>query len=204
MSDIRVCKTCPPGTFQNIKGQKKCLPCPVNTYSGAEGLVTSAQCIKCEDNIDFSTTNGSNGVANVSGCVCLRGRFMDEKGKCPACPGGGNCDGVGTSIQTISSQPSYWRSMYSTEFYFAMSNNTALVVLLSQCRKGHTGVLCATCKTGYVMQSALCVACPGRARATFFSPEMMLLSIFLSFVAFIFLTAPALTKKDKTWIHATT
>ena len=29
-SDIRVCKTCPPGTFQNIKGQKKCLPCPVD------------------------------------------------------------------------------------------------------------------------------------------------------------------------------
>ena len=130
-SDIRVCKTCPPGTFQNIKGQKKCLPCPVDTYSEAEGLVTSAQCIKCENNIDFSTTNGSTGVANVSGCVCLRGRYMDEKGKCPACPGGGNCNVVGTVSRFHHNHHLGEVQCILPNFKFALSNNTALVDLLS-------------------------------------------------------------------------
>ena len=127
---------------------------------------------------------------------------MDEKGKCPACTRGCDCNVLVTTVQSILSQPSSWRSsMYSAEFQVcAVAQHCVGGPIGSQCRKGHTGVLCATCEAGYVMQSALCVACPGRARATFFSPEMMLLSLAgllsLSFVAFMFLTAPALTKKD--------
>ena len=43
------CKKCPPGTFQNKRGQFTCLKCPIGTFQDGIGVKSGQGCIPCPD-----------------------------------------------------------------------------------------------------------------------------------------------------------
>eukprot|EP00949_MAST-11_sp_MAST-11-sp1_P004300 g4300.t1 len=76
-----------------------------------------------------------------------------------------------------------------------------------RCRKGHNGPVCATCMDGYVMQTGKCIACPQHDVETSFNGLLLgfLALVFVSITigSYFFLTAPALTKRDREEARAT-
>eukprot|EP00942_MAST-04A_sp_MAST-4A-sp1_P010810 g10810.t1 len=177
------CKTCPTGKYQNAIGQSSCIPCPINTYSPTSMNTFLVQCLKCSDFAQFTTTNGSIGVAIASkGCMC-RGKlsrigedvgFYRNKDEsivggddyCLRCPDGAFCANSNTTVLTMETQPGYFRkSKVDTAFYPChvtdhCTGGSFKTGPDDQCLKGHTGILCAICGLNYVSVEELCVFCP--------------------------------------------
>ena len=90
-----------PWDLSNVKGQPACLPCPADTYNINAGSTASAQCTKCTDFALSTTTNGSVGVPNATGCMCRPNFYhhispSNSEDYCLQCPTGGVCPEVGT------------------------------------------------------------------------------------------------------------
>ena len=154
------------------------------------------------DPVPFSTTNGSLGVDNVTGCLCQPGRYRAGKQTCAPCPGEAECSAPETITTTLRTKATFWRSTpYSTTFHRCPFETHCVGGLFgSQCREGHGGIVCATCRPEFVFQGEACVPCPGRTGSHDFSWELLGVCVvgfvLLGGAAYVFLTEPALTKQD--------
>eukprot|EP00945_MAST-04E_sp_MAST-4E-sp1_P002001 g2001.t1 len=164
------CEPCAAGTYQNVKGQPRCLPCPVDTYNEATGSTAPAQCTKCTEFALSTTTNGTTGVANATGCMCRQTYYhhTDPTGKedyCKPCPEGGLCPRVNTLLGTIISQKGYWRSAQDSPTFYscpvpdACAGTAIATTSDDQCTKGNAGVVCALCAENYVQMGGVCAPC---------------------------------------------
>ena len=104
----------------------------------------------------------------------------------------------------------YWRANPASENFdlypiYGCDSKACIGGNVSQhlCRKGHSGVLCATCKSDYVLQFGVCVSCPGYMSngnvntipwQLIVASLMTLLSVIIA--TYIYFTAPALTKDE--------
>ena len=86
-----------------------------------------------------------------------------EEFACKACPDGADCAGP-VSSSTLKSRSGYWRASFDNEDFekCVYANDcpgnatlpTANTSVSSQCREGHSGILCAVCRANHVRDAA--------------------------------------------------
>ena len=208
-----ICSSCQSGHYQDARGKLSCVPCPADTYLTQSGSTALGACQKCSVNYaEHTTTNGITGVASPAlGCVCAgaqldasdavsqRGYYtnpdvnpdVNEENKlCLPCPMGADCQSDGTTLQSMSSKPGFWRS-HSTGVTFAdcarglpglesesIAKERCCPILSdgnisscanktfahpdAQCLSGYGGPLCTSCALNYVKINAThCQYCKG-------------------------------------------
>lgn len=166
--NLSACTLCEAGRFQDKKQQMTCLPCPAGLTSETEAMM----CKACPEK-QVSPLEGMAAcvicphitvpIGNTA-CICPTGTFarntyqaQAQQGvfnlsvSCEDCPRGANCDGQGTTLQTLTIDPGWWReSNTSTNLYqclyssHCMGGNGAKV-----CGAHRIGVLCGQCEENY-------------------------------------------------------
>ena len=158
-----LCVQCNPGTYQDARGTTSCSACPSNTYSSGRGQSSRSDCVECPSH---TTTNGTVGNINVSSCICEPGFFWNPRlRECSSCPSPeSQCEEAGTTLATLRASPGYYRrSSISTEFIKCRNANDCPGGLVDQqCRRGHTGVLCAVCAENFVRMNNVCSYCDAK------------------------------------------
>ena len=167
------CQDCTAGLYQDSRGERKCKACPKDTFGLLAGRTSIADCKACPE---LMTTNGSTGNTKMGKCVCKEGFFYDDRGaveemkECLRCPvPQTDCSGrVNVTLRTLPSARGYYRARDDTTTFYKCDvlGDCKGGTADEQCRQGHVGVLCATCKTSYVRMRGVCRPCsPGQALA---------------------------------------
>jgi hypothetical protein len=108
-----VCSTCPPGKYQDGKGETECKNCPVDTYGMGKGKSSLADCTKCDED---RTTGTRVGMTEKLSCLCRREKktnntfeskyYQDDQLECQLCPMGADCSAEdGLTIEFLTSEP---------------------------------------------------------------------------------------------------
>lgn len=158
-----ICVPCGNGYFKPYAGSHPCTKCPRHfDTSRKDGLPSTPH-----NSSSGKILPGPLGKSKKEDCHCIvqleppfrsfyRNVSTSEKYKCEPCPPGGNCTGLG--IEEIRAQPGYSRVSRSTIKFTACPNpDSCLGGVDSTCLavngSGHTGILCATCLSGYAHPS---------------------------------------------------
>ena len=165
-----------------------CFQCPTDTYSSLFGRTSRADCFACPDD---STTNGRDGNANKSSCICKSGFYQDNgSDSCLPCPlPGSNCSKAGSTLSTLRAAPGYFRSSNSSlEFIKCLVPSDCPGGLVhEQCRSGHTGMLCAVCEKNFVRRDGVCSTCDtSNAAVGFLSLSAGAIFLIMGFLLYTF------------------
>ena len=142
-------------------------------------------------------------------CLCSPRFYKPPQLECQECPAEGLvCDRIGIKIPSLA--VGYWRANPASENFglypiYGCDSNACIGGNASQhlCRKGHSGVLCATCKPDYVLQFGVCTSCPGymaNGNINTFPWQLIVASLMtllgVIIATYVYFTAPALTKDE--------
>ena len=132
-----LCSDCEAGRYMDAKGgEKRCLACPVNTYTTEEGKTSVADCTACVEYAKHTTTDQKKGISNpIGGCVCAASDSTSKAPKgfyttskvgaaatiCSPCPSGAGCTRSGMFLTDLSAQPGYWRPTSNSNIFSACS-----------------------------------------------------------------------------------
>ena len=165
------CVACVAGSYTAAAGAFTCTPCPANTYGGAG----ASSCFSCPPG-----STAASGASSVWDCVCAYAAYQRPIGPsetavsfdCAPCPPGAACSGKGLPLALAG----YWHEPnVTTAFYdcldgFCLAETPAPATqrrLLgagdSNCRTGHTGIVCGACLTGWALQGQFCAPCPANS-----------------------------------------
>ncbi len=204
VNNIGKCVACPKGKYKAVEGQDiemkdegfLCQNCAVGKYNKELATISATQCISCELERPFSTTNYT-GASDNSSCICKKNYFMDQSSKkCKVCPNpGGVCsasmtdkctEDIGIKSSTICSKRGYWReSQNALTFYPCLEqfNDCTGGPIVGgdrdmQCQEGNTGILCAVCRDNWVRQARpdgkiMCTKCMSKVSKQSFALAIM-------------------------------
>lgn len=160
----------------------------------------------CGTGESFSTYHNRS---NPRECLCIPRFYKPPQLQCQECPDEGLvCDRIGVKIPSLAA--GYWRANPTSENFelypiYGCDSMACIGGNASQrlCRKGHNGVLCATCKPDYVLQFGVCSSCPGYksdGNINTFPWQLILASLMtllgVILAIYVYFTAPALTKSE--------
>ena len=179
-SDSKLCRCSDGSEFDDASGECKCSlgyfgsandaschPCPFGSYK--DFLGDSESCLECVSVIGEGATTDDIKSNSSEACTCKYG-FVRVGNECINCPVGADCSK--RQIKDVAGLPGYWRySENSTKWNeceqplgFHVCENSATqdssgVVTKRTCRKGHLGVLCASCEHGWGKNLGVCTEC---------------------------------------------
>jgi hypothetical protein len=116
------------------------------------------------ETLSCKCTERSRYDADVRGCVCAYSFYMDVTGVCGSCPSGAVCPGNNYpyAVAGFWRAPVNWTKFYQCEDELCLAMETDGEPAASNCREGHTGLLCTACMDGFTQQGQFCEACaPG-------------------------------------------
>ncbi|GMH86770.1 hypothetical protein TL16_g10649 [Triparma laevis f. inornata] len=163
------CELCEKGKWKSKKGVNSCNLCS-NTL---EGATTQKTCSK-----------------QAKDCICPRGTFDNEQGKCTPIKSSGIYDGeAGMSLTDLKIRPSFWRTSESSAEVRRCPVEEACVGSQTNgtdyCAEGHRGPYCNLCKDKYAPDAfGLCKSCDAKTKdviftsASIFGGGLIILGIF--------------------------
>ena len=185
-------------------GGSGCHPCPFGTYKSFKG--DSESCTECVNVLGEGASTDEIGSTSPGNCTCKFGRVRAGD-TCIECPSGADCSQ--RELRSVAALPGYWRkSLQSTEWHeceqplghhvcvgqgngTGAEGDTATVQLGSNCRKGHTGVLCAACRDDYGKNLGICTKC---STAVYFPTIVCVMALLLLVLVLYLLTAESLRR----------
>lgn len=176
--DTDACQLCPPGTFTDQFGARKCLPCSSLEFSSGEG---NSRCTPCPE---FTRALGG-GASNKEACVCAE-NYHHKDGKpgerCERCPDGGYCSGGTTRA---AAKPGHWMSPSDPLAFLPCSPPSSCPGGgPASCAEGYSGRMCSQCLKGWYRTSGSCGHCPKGSAAlvfVFFVVAALLVALLLFF-----------------------
>jgi predicted outer membrane repeat protein len=184
------CSACPVGTYTPLAGATGCLPCPINSYQTAAGAST---CVPCPD-ARASSPPGSSTLLN---CSCSYGTFALYDSAittftCAPCPVGALCSGPlspsGPTAPPVALE-GYWHAPNDTTAFYDCRGDMCPPEQVGEypnCRKGHTGLVCAECIPGWRVVDGFCESCDGQESvASWPAARREALAFFLALIALV-------------------
>jgi hypothetical protein len=224
--DLLDCTNCPPGTYQDNKGQTECRKCEVDTYLNEAGKSSKADCKKCDSK---RSTGENEGNINQFACLCRKETYyQDDDGECATCPTGANCSSHdGMTLDKLSALPGYWRADVESEYFeqcsvvykgananeiasqrccppeikncsaIGQKNSTLPWNADTQCLKGYQGILCGACQKDYVRTGDDCLPCEGGWNVLAAAGSLLLSCLIISVISFVIIKKVKTLKKHK-------
>jgi hypothetical protein len=131
-----------------------------------------------------------------------RGYYLKKDQRCDGCPEGANCTNSGTTLSSLVSVEGWWRVGQHDPQFFACpyEGDCQGGVIVSnpsdQCRRGHTGTLCAVCLPSHVRIDGHCEHCESGDSSDGFV-YIALIVLFLTGLVFLcFMTRSAKYKRS--------
>ncbi|QDZ23822.1 fibronectin type-III domain-containing protein [Chloropicon primus] len=181
---------CSPGYHGSAKEATGCNLCPFGTYKDSVG--DKETCDDCSSLIGKGATTEELGAVSADSCTCKFG-LVRVGNACIDCPPGADCSK--REISDVAALPGYWRnSVNSTTWHeceqplgLHVCENTVQtddngVVSGKVCRKGHQGVLCASCEDNYGKNLGVCTECGTGV----YLPSIFFVLAFLFFVLVLY------------------
>ena len=157
-----ICTDCLPGTYNPTAGSSTCLPCPSNTFG-----LNSTTCASCP-----TGSTSPPGSPDASLCVCIVNYFQAPlpggsvaagQFTCTPCPDGAICLGDAAPLAV----EGYWHFADDRSAFYSCDGLPGACLAeappaanASNCRVGHTGLVCAECEPGWALQGTYCEKCP--------------------------------------------
>ena len=183
------CSACPAGFVQPEGGSEHCNGCNASTYfpTTAEGGVLCIQCEKgsfsnqtsalgnpkCYTCTDIDPNSQIEDLQRPTGCMCNEGYYWPanrEEIKCVSCPEGANCANNGTTFETLTALPGFWRANNKSDVFYRCQLRQYCVggesarTGASACTDNREGPMCGVCADGYYATGGgICAACPDSA-----------------------------------------
>ena len=185
-SRTQECTICGAGFYSPEAGAASCLPCPASTYA-----LNSTYCSACP-----LGSSSAAGTAVVADCLCTYGFLQlptadGEPGfTCTQCPEGGKCIGDDTPLAL----DGFWHVADSRLEFWDCEEGFCLeeeeVTNVTNCREGHTGLVCGECLEGWTIQGEFCGLCPPDSAFTQWPRAKLAGIVFIS--GFLFLASSLL------------
>ena len=220
------CTDCPPGSYQDGKGETECRKCEVDTYLIETGKSSKADCRKCDSK---KSTGEKEGNINQFACLCRKEiYYQDDDGECAACPIGADCSlHDGMTLAELSALPGYWRADVASKNFEQCSvvykgananeiasqrccppkmkncsainqkNRTLPWNADTQCLEGYQGILCGGCRKDYVRTGDDCLPCEGGWNVLAAAGSLLLSCLIISVMSFVIIKKVKTLEKHK-------
>lgn len=136
-------------------------------------------------------------LMSTAAATCDKNVANEKAYSCEICPAKGALCKDGLVI----GQPNYWRTSNATTELIACTVRRCqgeVVPYAGQgCREGHEGVLCGTCKEGWVMGGLVCTKCEGQSSATRAIVSVTFMVVFFIGVVLLFTFQPYFSFKRR-------
>ena len=193
LAGSRNCELCVPGKFSELMGEDSCKYCSNGKIASERG---SLACSDCPENAEENVQKTK--------CSCVSGTYNTEFNgtNCVTCPDNFICK-KGSTIETLSLQPHYWReskttlNIYKCKNYFACKGGKILNSTDDLCQPGHKGPMCDVCERGWSKDDGVCLKCPENVGRTM-SLTIMIPVVCIIIIIFLIKTAnPSTNKKEE-------
>ena len=189
---------CPAGTYSARLGRgfvEQCTPCSLGGFCG----VAAVEPTMCEDLIPSSYTTDTY-KTSIDDCMCVNQHYMrynpvNNTRACISCPGGFDCNGFGTRLESVMLLEGYWRQSNLSEAPHVKRCFNSPACIRSQnmteqgslCRTGHVGPYCGVCEPNWFggTDSKPCKPCVGSISLAYLPMAVLLLFLLLLLVAFV-------------------